>query len=65
MQSGFLRAKAADFKDVPLAYDNPLALHEVTHGTTRLLPDESVKAGPRLGPRWSSVCVCDTVTRDM
>ena len=25
--------------------------------TTRFLPEESVKAGARLGPQWSSVCV--------
>ena len=30
-------------------YDDPVALHRVTHGTMKLLPDESVKAGV---PGW-------------
>ena len=45
MQSGFSRARAVNSEDAPLAYDDPVALHGVTSCTTRLLPDESVKAG--------------------
>ena len=43
MQSSFSRARVANFEEVPLAYDNPGVLYTVTHGTTRLLPGESVK----------------------
>ena len=59
VQIGFFRAKVADFGGTPLAYGNPVALHGVTRGTMRLLPDESLKTGGegRLGLRWSSVCV--------
>ena len=57
-QSRFFRAKVKDVERVPLAYDYPVALHGVTHGTMRLLQDESIKAGGFwLGLQWSSICV--------
>ena len=45
-----------DFGEVPLAYDDPVALQRL-YMVRRDSYHMSLKGGARLGPRWSSVCV--------
>ena len=56
-QLWYCRGKALDLGSAPLAFDDPVRNTVQLQQIHRLLPEESVKAGPGWGRSGSSVCV--------